>query len=74
MGMGMNGKLTITVGSQQQTLKEPYGSAEKAVFGPYASSAMIPYTIDLKDSSCKDTTSVGLFSRTRPAISTRSSR
>jgi len=60
-GMGMNGKLTITVGSgataQQRVLKEPYGSSEVALFGPYTATATLPYTIDLKDASCKDTTS-----------------
>jgi hypothetical protein len=60
-GMGMNGKLTITVGSgataQQLVLKEPYGPSEAAFFGPYTATATLPYTIQLKDASCSDTTS-----------------
>jgi hypothetical protein len=57
----MNGKLTITVGSgataQQRVLQEPYGPSEAAIFGPYTATATLPYTIQLKDKSCSDTTS-----------------
>ncbi len=56
-----NGRLTITVGSgptaQDLQLKEPFGPNEVAIFGPYTASAMLPYTIELKDSSCDDTVS-----------------
>lgn len=60
-GSGNNGRLTITVGSgptaQELQLREPYGSAEVAIFGPYTAAATIPYTIDLKDSGCSDSVS-----------------
>ena len=52
---GQTGKLTITVGDQELQLKEPYGSGDVAVFGPYTASGDIAYTIDLKDGSCMDT-------------------
>ncbi len=57
MGPGQNGKLTVTVGSQTFTLKEPYGANVFALAGPFIASGTIPYTIDLKDSSCDDTAS-----------------
>lgn len=54
-----NGRLTITVGSgptaQELQLKEPFGASRVAIFGPYTASAMLPYTIDFKDSGCNDT-------------------
>lgn len=60
-GGGPNGRLTITVGSgptaQELQLKEPFGPNEVAIFGPYTASAMLPYTIELKDGSCDDTVS-----------------
>ncbi|HZR82533.1 MAG TPA: hypothetical protein VFD92_15670 [Candidatus Binatia bacterium] len=57
MGNGNNGKLTITVGSQEQQITEPYGPSEVALFGPYTATATIPYLIDLKDQGCMDQTS-----------------
>lgn len=60
-GMGMNGKLTISVGTgtacndpdaQQYVLKEPYGPTEVAVFGAFTSDQN--YCIQLKDASCTD--------------------
>ena len=61
-GSGMNGRLTISVGTgtacndpnaQVVVIKEPYGSANIAVFGPYTSNQN--YCIELKDGSCMDT-------------------
>ena len=40
--------------AQTQSIKEPYGASEIALFGPFIASATIPYTIALKDSSCMD--------------------
>lgn len=57
MGPGQNGKLTVTVGTQTFTLKEPYGASVFALAGPFIASGTIPYTIDLKDQSCDDTAS-----------------
>jgi len=60
-GQGMNGKLTIRIGAsgmeQEFELKEPYGPGRFAIFGPYTTAGTIPYTIDLKDGSCMDSTS-----------------
>jgi hypothetical protein len=53
-GGGMNGRLTITVGSQGLQIKEPWGPSEPAIFGPFTTTGMIPYTIDYKDQSCDD--------------------
>ena len=53
-GMGNNGKLTITVGTQQQVIREPYGPSRPAFFGPFTTSGDISYTIELKDSQCND--------------------
>lgn len=54
-GGGNNGRLTITVGSQERSIKEPYGASEVALFGPYTATAVIPYTLALKDGQCQDT-------------------
>jgi len=68
-GGGMNGKLTITVGvgvacppdltmtpAQQVVIKEPYGPAEPAVFGPFLTDQA--YCIERKDGgSCMDNVS-----------------
>ncbi|MGH7894267.1 MAG: hypothetical protein ACREQL_06330 [Candidatus Binatia bacterium] len=60
-GSGMNGKLTVRIGAsgmnQEFQLREPYGPGEFAIFGPYTTPATIPYTIELKDGSCMDSTS-----------------
>jgi len=57
-GGGMNGKLTVTVGTggtaQTFTLKENYAS-DFALFGPFVTPGSIPYTIRLKDGPCDDT-------------------
>jgi hypothetical protein len=68
MGQGNNGHLTISVGpsatftcssgtpSQQFTLKEPYGSGEFAIFGPF--NVDQNYCIDRKDGGgCMDSIS-----------------
>lgn len=59
-GPGMNGKLTVTVGSgptaQERVLKENY-SGQFALFGPFTVAGSIPYTIKLKDGPCDDTVS-----------------
>lgn len=56
-GPGQNGKLTITIGSQTFTLKEPYGPTGFAIAGPFLAAGSYPYTIDLKDGPCDDTVS-----------------
>lgn len=55
MGPGQNGKLTVTVGTQTFTLKEPYGPTRFALIGPFLTVGPVPYTIDYKDGSCDDT-------------------
>jgi hypothetical protein len=54
---GTNGRLTVTVGSQQLTLEEPYGADDVALFGPWVAPGTIPYTIELADGSCQHTLS-----------------
>lgn len=54
-GPGQNGKLTVTVGTQTFTLKEPYGPTRFALAGPFLTVGSVPYTIDYKDASCDDT-------------------
>lgn len=54
-GPGQNGKLTVTVGTQTFTLKEPYGPTRFALAGPFVVVGSVPYTIDYKDGSCDDT-------------------
>lgn len=56
-GGASNGRLEITVGSQVVQIKEPWGPGEPAFFGPYTAPATLAYDIDLKDSSCMDSTS-----------------
>jgi hypothetical protein len=55
-GGGTNGRLTVTIGSQVVSVKEPWGPTEFALIGPYASTGLVPYTIDLKDGPCHDST------------------
>lgn len=52
---GGNGKVTITIDGQVQELKEAYGSSEVALFGPYTTSGTRPYTLELKEGPCSDT-------------------
>ena len=54
-GPGQNGKLTVTVGTQTFTLKEPYGPTRFALVGPFLTVGNVPYSIDYKDASCSDT-------------------
>ncbi|MBY0279351.1 hypothetical protein K2Z84_28785 [Candidatus Binatia bacterium] len=56
-GSSNNGNLTITVGTQSATIKEPWGPTRFALFGPYTTSGSVAYTIDLKDQSCNDSAS-----------------
>ena len=54
-GSSNNGKLTITVDTQEGEIKEPYGPGVSAIFGPYSTAQSLSYSITLKDSSCSDT-------------------
>jgi hypothetical protein len=56
-GGATNGRLDVTVGTQLVQVKEPWGPTRFAILGPYLSAGTLPYTIDLKDSSCMDATS-----------------
>lgn len=57
-GGGMsNGNLTATIGSQVANVKEPWGPTRFVILGPFTSVGTIPYTFDLKDQSCDDSTS-----------------
>lgn len=49
-----NGRLRITIGTQELTIKEPWGPNEAAIFGPYTAPATIEYSIDYRDQSCDD--------------------
>ena len=56
-GGGSNGRLMITVGTQELQIKEPWGPSEVAIFGPFTAAATIAYAIDFKDQACDDTAS-----------------
>lgn len=56
-GGASNGRLTITVGTQELTIKEPWGPGEVAIFGPFTAPATIAYDIDYKDQACDDAAS-----------------
>ncbi|MEW6268427.1 MAG: hypothetical protein AB1689_03915 [Thermodesulfobacteriota bacterium] len=56
-GGASNGRLTITVGTQELTIKEPWGPNEVAIFGPFTATGTIAYSIDFKDQACDDVAS-----------------
>jgi hypothetical protein len=57
----IDGRVTVTVGSGPtasfHVLAEPYAATSLAIFGPFATSGTVPYTIALKDGSCQGTVS-----------------
>lgn len=52
-----NGNLTATIGSQSGNVKEPWGPTRFVIIGPFTATGTVPYTFDLKDQSCDDSTS-----------------
>lgn len=56
-GGAMNGNLTATIGSQVANVKEPWGPTRFVILGPFTTVGVVPYTFDLKDQSCDDSTS-----------------
>lgn len=56
-GGGSNGNLTATIGAQTANVKEPWGPTRFVILGPFTTVGAVPYTFDLKDQSCDDSTS-----------------
>lgn len=58
-GGGSNGTLTATIGSQVVQVKEPWGPTRFAIVGPFTTVGTVPYSIELKDSSCMPPATTG---------------
>ena len=56
-GGASNGNLTATIGAQTANVKEPWGPTRYVILGPFTAVGTVPYTFDLKDQSCNDSTS-----------------